>query len=55
MESVLALILTAITLLAAALSSSHTGHSAQHRAGASVADIRARLEAERDRSPFRRW
>lgn len=57
MEFVLAITLAATVMLAAALSSSRATHPAQHRAGASVASIQARLAAERRRAyrPSRRW
>ncbi|MFE3028963.1 hypothetical protein [Nocardia tengchongensis] len=57
MDFILAIALAATVMLAAALSSSRTTHPAQHRAGARVADIQARLEAEGERTfdRPRRW
>ncbi|MFF0633584.1 hypothetical protein ACFYTS_13910 [Nocardia sp. NPDC004151] len=57
MDFVLALILAATVMFTAALSSSRTDRPAQHRGGASVADIRARLAAENEGGyePAGRW
>ncbi|MEU1427052.1 hypothetical protein ABZ412_08215 [Nocardia sp. NPDC005746] len=57
MDFVLALILAATVMFTAALSSSRTDRPAQHRGGASVADIRARLAAENEcgYEPAGRW
>lgn len=57
MDFILALILAATVMVTAALSSSRRSHPAQHRGGAGVADIQARLAAENERgyTPARRW
>ncbi|WP_162958193.1 hypothetical protein [Nocardia yunnanensis] len=57
MDFLFALTLVAAVMLAAVLSASRTGCSSQHRAGLRVADIEARLAAERERTdtPVGRW
>ncbi|MFF0612459.1 hypothetical protein ACFYUD_27715 [Nocardia tengchongensis] len=57
MDLILAITMAATVMLAAALSSSGTTHPAQHRSGVGVADIRARIAAEREcaHRSVRRW
>lgn len=57
MEIIIALLLAAVTLAAALSASATTTRTGQHRSGAAVAEIEARLRREQTRTfvPLRGW